>query len=236
MKKITVIIPALNEERGIGQVLDGIPYKRLAQLGFETRVIVVDNGSTDNTHGVVKSKKVEIVREKKRGKGYALRTGLASLAEDMDYVVIIDADDTYKPKEIPRLIEPLESGFADVIAGSRMSGKLIRGSLTFSHRFANWLFAFMMRHIYQANITDALTGFIAMKKTVVDKLLKHLTGNDFTIEMEFFTKVKKHGFHLYSVPITYDRRLGHSKLNSWRDGFKILRTFVRNLSWRPKVL
>lgn len=147
--------------------------------------------------------------------------------------MIIDGDDTYKPREILRLIEPIESGFCDAVAGSRIGGKTVRGSLSTSHRFVNWAFAFFVRQFYQANITDALTGFIAIRGDVVRQLIPNLTSENFTIEMEMITKMKKLGFSIYSVPITYDRRLGKSKLHSYRDGFSILIMFLGNLRWTP---
>jgi len=234
MKKITILIPCFNEESGIGSVIDEIPVKLLKRYGFETKIVVIDNNSKDKTAEVAMSRKgVEVIEELSQGKGNALVTGFKHICGDCDYIVVIDGDDTYKPKEIMRLIEPLESGFCDVIAGSRIGGKTVRGSLTFSHRSVNWIFAFFVRQFYKANITDALTGFIAIKSDVIKTLIPNLQSTNFTIEMEMITKMKKLGFSIYSVPITYDRRMGKSKLHSYRDGAKILFMFIRNLKWTP---
>ena len=233
MKKLTVLIPCYNEEAGIGMVIDETPIKLLEQNGFKTNIVVVDNSSKDRTAEIALSKGVTVITEPNQGKGNALVTGFKSVYKDSDYVVIIDGDNTYKPKEIMRLIEPLESGFCDVIAGSRIGGKTVRGSLEFSHRFVNWLFAFFVRHFYQANITDALTGFIAMKGDVVAALIPNLHSTNFTIEMEMITKMRKLGYDIHSVPITYDRRMGKSKIHTFRDGFMILGMFIKNLRWTP---
>jgi glycosyltransferase involved in cell wall biosynthesis len=234
MKKITILIPCYNEENGIGAVIDEVPVKLLRSYGFETKIVVVDNNSKDKTYEVAASRRgVEVIKELSQGKGNALVTGFKHVCDKSDYVVIIDGDNTYKPKEIMRLIEPLESGFCDVIAGSRLGGKTVRGSLEFSHRFVNWLFAFIVRQFYQANITDALTGFIAIKSDVVKTLIPNLHSTNFTIEMEMITKMRKLGFSIHSVPITYDRRLGKSKIHTYRDGFKILCMFIKNLRWTP---
>lgn len=233
MKRLTILIPCHNEEAGIGQVIDGIPIKLLRQNDFKIRIVVIDNNSKDNTAEIALSKGAIVIEEPSLGKGNALITGFKRVAEESDYIVIIDGDATYNPKEILRLIEPLESGFCDVIAGSRIGGKTVRGSLEFSHRFVNWAFAFFVRQFYQANITDTLTGFIAMKSEVVKALIPNLHSTNFTIEMEMITKIKKLGFVIYSVPITYDRRMGKSKLHSYRDGFKIFLMFIKNLRWEP---
>lgn len=234
MKKITVLIPCYNEEAGIGSVIDNIPIDLLRRRGFKTNIVVIDNNCKDKTVEIAASKKgVKVIAEHSQGKGSALITGFKYVCNDSDYIVVIDGDDTYKPQEILRLIEPLESGFCDVIAGSRIGGKTVRGSFAFSHRFINWAFAFIVRQFYQANITDALTGFIAIRSDVVQTLIPNLHSTNFTIEMEMITKMKKLGFTIYSVPITYDRRMGKSKLNSYSDGFKILCMFIGNLRWSP---
>ncbi len=233
MKKIAILIPTFNEEPGIKHVIDAVPLELLYEHGYSTRIVVIDNKSTDKTAQIAKSRGAEVITEPARGKGNALVTGFKYVKDTSDYVVIIDGDNTYKPQEIYRLIEPLESGFCDVIAGSRIGGKTEYGALSFSHRFVNWAFAFFVRQFYQANITDALTGFIAMKSSVVKTLIPNLKSKDFTIEMEMITKLSRLGFEVYSVPITYERRLGTSKIDSFKDGVKILGMFVRNLRWKP---
>lgn len=233
-KKITILIPAYNEEKGVGRVIQSIPVHTLLERGYETEVIVIDNNSTDHTASIAKKMGVTVIDEKKMGKGNALITGFNAV-KNSKYVVIIDADDTYKATEIPRLIEPLEAHFCDVVAGSRIGGKTIHESLTFSHRFGNWLFSFLVRQFYKANITDTLTGFIAFKKEALDDLIPHMKSRDFTIEMEMITKLTKLGYSIYSVPITYDKRRGVSKLNSISDGLKIFFTFLKNLNWQPNT-
>jgi glycosyltransferase involved in cell wall biosynthesis len=111
MKKISIVIPCFNEEKGIGKVIDAVPQKALKKLGFKTEVIVIDNNSKDNTSKVAKEHGASVVFEKKQGKGAALITGFRSLSPDTDYVVMLDGDNTYRPSEIPRLIEPLHSNF-----------------------------------------------------------------------------------------------------------------------------
>jgi len=231
MKKITVLIPCHNEEKGIEKVIKGVPRDDLLRMGFETEIVVIDNNSTDKTSQIAKENNVTVLIEPKKGKGNAIKAGFSAIGNDTDYVVMLDGDNTYKPKEIPRLIEPLESGFCDVIIGSRLGGKVNQGAFKFSNRVANWAYAFLVRQFYRANITDVLSGYYAWKREVVDELKQYLRSNGFTIEMEMITKTVKMGYEIYSVPITYDEREGKSKINTVKDGTHILVMFFRNLFW-----
>lgn len=232
-KKLTILIPCHNEEKGIGKVIDDIPFVHLLRLGYITHVIVIDNNSTDNTLKIAKEKNVHIIKEKKLGKGNAIKAGFREIAPDTDFVVMLDGDHSYKAREIPRMVEPLVNNFCDVVVGSRLGGKLKKGSLRFSNRLANWTFTFFVRQFYRANVTDVLSGYFAWKRSALMDLLPHLKANGFAIEMEMITKMVKLKQEIYSVPITYSPREGESKLDSFSDGFKILLTFVSNLTWRP---
>ena len=233
MKKITVVIPCYNEEKGLGKVIKDIPKKKLKELGYNVEVIVVDNNSSDKTHMVAVNNGTKVIFEGKQGKGNAMKTGFSNVSKDTDYVVMLDGDDTYKAYEIPRMIEPLESGFCDVIIGSRLEGKVNGNSMSVSHRLANWFFTFMTRHFYGANVTDTCTGFFAWKKEVVDNLNGHIKSKGFAIEAEMITKMAKMGYKIYSVPITYDKREGDSKLSPISDGLKITSMLIKNIGWKP---
>ncbi len=232
--KITVLIPCHNEEKGIAKVIDGIPHQKLEKLGYTTQVVVINNNSTDNTVQVALDRGVTVIHETKKGKGYAMKAGFNFVTTDTKYVVMLDGDNTYKPKEIIRLIEPLTSNFCDVVVGSRLGGKMRKNSLKFKNRVANWGYTFLVRQFYRANVTDVLSGYFAWKKEVIDKLIPHLESDGFAIEMEMITKMQKLGFSMYSVPITYDERDGHSKIAAITDGLKILHVFAKNIAWSPK--
>ena len=233
MKNITIIIPCHNEEKGIELVIREIPTKKLITLGYKTEILVIDNNSTDKTATVAHEHGATVIFEKKQGKGHAIRTGFSYIDKDVDYIVMLDGDNTYKGSEIPRMIEPLENDFCDVIIGSRLEGKMVGKSLSFSHRVANWYFTFFARQFYSINMTDTCTGFFAWKKEVVDKLLIHTKSSGFAIESEMITKMAKLGYKIFSVPITYDSRKGESKLSPIRDGIKITLMLIKNLTWKP---
>jgi glycosyltransferase involved in cell wall biosynthesis len=233
MKKLTVLIPCYNEEKGIGAVIDNIPFETLLKLGISTEVLVIDNNSKDHTAQVARSKGARVVHEKNQGKGNALRTGFRSISDDTDFVVMLDGDNTYKSSEIVRMIEPLNSGFCDVVIGSRLGGRMHSGTMTKFNRLGNWLFTFLVRYFYHGNITDVCTGYFAWKREVVQELVLHLNSSGYSIEMEMVTKMAKLGYSIYSVPITYDYRAGESALSPFRDGIKIINTWRTNLFWKP---
>lgn len=231
MRKISIVIPCHNEELGIGKVLDGIPYEKLNLLGFTTEVIVVDNNSTDKTSEVAREHGATVHLVKKTGKGHAIKMGFHFVSPDTNYVVMLDGDATYKSQEIIRMVEPLDSGFCDVVVGSRLEGKTRAGALSFKHRVVNWGFTFFARRFYQVNISDILTGYFAWKKEALDKLLPYIVSKGFAIEAEMITKMAKMGISIYSVPITYAPRAGDSKISPLLDGLKIVRMLVKNLTW-----
>ncbi|MBT3324407.1 glycosyltransferase [archaeon] len=233
MKKLTVMVPCYNEEKGITKVISKIPRAKLKALGYEVEVLVIDNNSKDRTTEVAKKAGARVVFEGKQGKGHAIRKGVKSITTDTDLVVMLDGDDTYDPREMLRLIEPLDSNFCDVVIGSRLGGKIKEGSMTMFNRTGNWFFTFLVRMFYHGNVTDVCTGYFAWKRPVLKKLSKHLEADGFSIEMEMITKMAKMKFDIYSVPISYEHRAGDTALQPIGDGKKILHAWMKNLTWKP---
>ena len=232
-KKISILIPCFNEEKGIGKVISAIPFEKFEKEGYAVDVIVIDNNSTDNTAMVASQKNVTVIFERKKGKGAAIKAGIEYMKPDTNFVVMLDGDNTYKASEIPRLIEPLENDFCDAIIGSRLGGKIKKNALKLQNRIANWVYTFLVRQFYRANTTDVLSGYFAWKYEVIKDLEKHMQFSGFSFEMEMITKLTKLGYELYSVPITYDQRAGDSKLDSIKDGLIILFVFFKNIFWIP---
>ena len=236
-KKITLMIPCYNEEASIGQLIDDIPVEKINKAGFKIEVLVIDNNSKDKTAEIAKSKGARVIPELNQGKGNAIRTGFQSLPKDVDYVVMLDGDNTYKPAEILRLIEPLERGFADVIVGSRLEGKMTQNAMSFSHRLANWVFTFITRRLYtNANVTDTCTGYFAWTKNAITVLNGHIKSKGFAIEAEMISKMSRLKLRVYSVPITYAPRAGQtpSKLSPFKDALKNNWMLIKNKRWKPK--
>jgi len=236
LQKVAVVIPCYNEEAGIAAVINGFDRVELTRRGYELEVIVVDNNSTDRTAIVAHLAGAQVIRERVVGKGNALRTGFNNISQDTDYVVMLDGDATYDPGEILRLLEPLKNNFADVIIGSRLSGKMETGAMPLFNRVGNWLYTMLVRHFYQTNVTDVLTGYFAWKLPVIESLTPHLKSTGFAIEMEMVTKMARMGYEIYSVPISYNPRSGESSLHPVRDGYRILKMFFKNLRWSPESL
>ena len=236
MKKISIIIPCFNEEKGIGKVIEGIPRKKLEALNYILDIVVVDNNSSDKTAEIAKSKGARVINEKKQGKGHAIIKAFKNLPRDAEIVVMLDGDNTYKSYEMLRLIEPLDTNFCDVVIGTRLSGKMSKDSMSYLNRIGNWALTFLVRIGYHGNVTDVCSGYFAWKKKVIDFIMPYLESEGFAIEMEMITKMARMGFEIYSVPITYECREGHSNLNLFTDGRKILSTWVKNFGWKPKIM
>lgn len=230
-KKIVALIPCYNEAEGIGKVVSSFPYDELKSRGYALDVIVIDNNSKDNTAEVARAAGAHVITEKKQGKGNAIRTGFYAVPTDADYVVMLDGDNTYRSEEVLRLVELLDSGFATVVLGSRLSGRITEGSMHSKNRFGNQIFTFLTRFLYQANVTDVLTGYFAWKYDALVRLRPHLVSAGFAIEMEMVTKMARLGEQIYCVPISYDKRDGASNLRPFYDGSRILAMCLRNLFW-----
>jgi dolichol-phosphate mannosyltransferase len=226
------MIPCYNEEKGLPKVIKFIPKDKLKALGYKTDILVIDNNSCDKTSKVAKQLGARVVFEKKQGKGHAVKTGIKNLG-NTDIVVMLDGDDTYDPREMLRLIEPIDSGFCDVVLGSRLSGKMMGNSMSLFNRIGNWIFTFLVRTFYQGNVTDVCTGYFAWEGNKIKELGKYLESDGFSIEMEMVAKMSKLNFEIFSVPITYNTRKGRTSLRPFGDGKKIVHAWLRNLLWKP---
>ncbi len=234
-KKIVALIPCYNEERGVAAVLQRFPHDKIAAQGFDLESIVIDNNSTDNTAAVARSLGATVIHEPKKGKGNAMRRGFYAIPDDADYIVMLDGDDTYRPEEMLRLVELLDSGFCSVAIGSRLGGRVVEGSMPFVNRVGNWIFSHLVRFFYRANVTDVLTGYFAWDRRALERLRPHLVSEGFAIEMEMVTKLARLGEDIYCVPITYVSREGKSNLRPFYDGLRILWMGTKNFFWRPPV-
>lgn len=232
MQKVTVLIPCYNEESGIGNVIDAFPKEELEARGLNFEIVVIDNNSKDNTTKVAIEHGATVVVEKKQGKGNAIKTGFYSISDDTDFVVMLDGDDTYRPEEILRLIEPLQSGFCSVVVGSRLYGKMSDGSMKKFNLMGNYIYTILVRVFFGINVTDVLTGYYAWNRKAVINLRPHVTSSGFAIEMEMITKMAKLGEEIYSVPISYHSRAGESNLRPIRDGARIMLVLFKNLFWK----
>ena len=146
--KTTIVIPAFNEEQSIGAVLDEIPSEHADE------VIVVDNGSTDRTAAIAAERGAIALCEDRRGYGAACSKGIRHTGDDTDVIVILDADLSDYPDDLPGILQPIREGRADLVIGSRALGQLERGSMTPQQLFGNWLATTLIKLIYKYEFTD----------------------------------------------------------------------------------
>ena len=202
--KISIIIPALNEENSIGQVINSLP-KIYHQL------IVVDNGSNDSTRKIAKKNGAIVLIEKKRGYGNACLKGIRFLKKTPpDIVVFLDGDFSDYPQEIKKIIKPIEQKKVDFVIGSRIKSLREKGSMTPQQIFGNKLACFLLKLIYGGKFTD-LGPFRAIKwDTLMDlNMIDETYG--WTIEMQLKVLRKKISYN--EVPVSYRRRIGDSKIS-----------------------
>lgn len=223
--RISFLVPAYNEGATIGDVLD-----RIDALGLDRQVIVVDDGSTDETAAVVErrlgdSDGLVLVRhERNRGKGAAIRSAIERI--DGDIAVIQDADMEYDPEDVPGLIEPILRGKADVVYGSRLSGGRPQRAYLFWHLVGNRFLSLLTNLLFNTTLSDMETGYKAFRADVLRSL--DLREDDFGIEPEITAKVCLRGLRIYELPIAYyGRTYAEGKKITWRDGVKALRVLLR---------
>jgi glycosyltransferase involved in cell wall biosynthesis len=211
--RVSFLIPAYNEAATIVEVLD-----RVDALPFDKQVIVVDDGSTDGTADLVTSRDgVLLLRQPNRGKGSALRSAIGHI--DGDIAVIQDADMEYDPAEVPKLIEPIQRGAADVVYGSRLKGGEPQRAYMFWHLLGNRFLSLLTGVLYNTTLSDMETGYKAFRSEVLRSL--DLRQDDFAIEPEITAKVCLRKLRVYELPISYyGRTYAEGKNITWVDGFK----------------
>lgn len=218
---VSIIIPVFNEENTIGNVIEDTATV-MDSMNMPYEIIVVDDGSTDDTRRVAAACKATVLSNgKNRGKGNAERKGFRHAQGDI--IVTIDGDGAHKPKEISNLITPLLNG-TDITAGSRFLGD--RNYRTSKLKLlGNLIFNVSIMLLTRKSITDSQTGFRAMKKEVLKKL--NLQSQGFDIETEITVKSLKNGFKFKEEPITVNRREHDiSKVKTLSDGIKILKAIL----------
>ena len=225
IKKLSVIIPVFNEENTIKQAI-----KRVQAVRVPKQIIIVDDGSTDQTRQVLKNitrnKKNQaiktILHSKNQGKGMAIRTGIKQATGD--YIIIQDADLEYDPQDYHKLIKPVEDGKAEVVYGSRFTGE--HRNMFFWHLVANRFLTFVTNILYNTTLSDMETCY----KLFPTELLKSLSlkSKRFDFEPEVTAKVLKQKIRIYEVPISYaGREYDEGKKITWIDGIIAFFTIIK---------
>ncbi|MBI3952290.1 MAG: glycosyltransferase family 2 protein [Acidobacteria bacterium] len=219
--RISVIVPALNEEQSIGKIVAAIPE-------WVDEVIVVDNGSTDRTAEIALAHGARVVFEPRRGYGSACLAGLVALGNP-DVVVFLDGDFSDHPDEMPLLVDPITTGNADMVIGSRMLGRVESGALTPQARFGNWFACTLILLFWQTRYTD-LGPFRAVRFSTLSQFGMRDRTYGWSVEMQI--KAARQRIRVQEVPVSYRRRIGKSKVSGTIKGiigagWKILYTIFQ---------
>lgn len=197
--RVAVIIPALNEQESVAHVIAGIPRDLVDEI------VVVDNGSTDRTAEVSRAAGAQVVREERRGYGYACAAGVTAVGEDCDVLVFMDGDGSDDGAQMQALVEPIERGEADLVLGSRVLGPAARGALLAHQRLGNVLTTALVRLLYGQRVTD-LPPFKAVRHSVLIELGMREMTYGWTVEM--IVKCARHGYRIVEVPVVARSRIG----------------------------
>lgn len=221
---LTVIFPCLNEAETLGSCLDelaGIFSDSAANTGIEYEILVVDNGSIDNTAEIARSRGARVVREKRRGYGAAIAAGIRESSGK--YFVFADADGSYPLECIPEMYtEALRSG-ADMVVASRFRGVIEPGAMPWSHRYIGTpVLTFLINLLYHGRLTDCNSGFRLIRKEAFDSWGVHSDGMEFASEL--LIKALKASAKIVEIPggLRKDKRSRPPHLKTWRDGMRHL--------------
>ena len=227
IEEVIVLVPALDEEKGIGLVLDTIPFETLQDMGCEVSVLVVDGVSRDATREIAQRKGAHVLVQSGEGKGNGVRQAFARIMshqaqylgyEHRQFVIMLDADGTYPAEDIPRILTALREG-NDVVLGSRLTGRIEPGAMTNLNRAGNRILSRIARTLYGVPVTDVCTGMWGFSQDFLEEC--DLQAKGFELEAEIFASAALLRAPVAEVPIDYRRRQGTPKMVPLRTGVRI---------------
>jgi glycosyltransferase involved in cell wall biosynthesis len=225
LRKLSVVVPVFNERNTLVEIVRRMRAVELPD-SIEREIIVVDDGSDDGTREVLTQlgdSTVHVIpHDHNRGKGAAIRTGLAQVTGDL--VLIQDADLEYSPEDWPKLLAPIFSGRARVVYGSRFTGE--RRNMLFLHWVGNRFLSLVTNVLYNTTLSDMETCYKLIDRDLIRDI--RLRSDRFDFEPEITAKLLRQGVRIYEVPISYTgREFNEGKKITWRDGLVALWTLVK---------
>lgn len=225
MTKISIVIPALNEEQGIGPVLQEIPISTLNQMGHETEILVIDNGSTDRTAQIAREHGAIVIVQPIRGYGNAYHAGFANASGDI--IATGDADLTYPFSILPQIIKKMEEENLEFVNTDRLT-YLDNAAMSFSHQVGNWMLTHAIKMLFRWPFKDSQSGMWVFKREIWPNLDVRSSGMPFSQELKIEAYIR--GFNCAEVPILYRTRVGKEKLHTIKDGIgNIFHLFLKRL-------
>lgn len=219
--KVTILLPTLNEEGGVGPTLDAIDRAAFAAQGWDLEVLVVDGASTDRTKEVAEAKGARVLVEPRRGYGRAYKTGLAAATGDV--IVTGDADGTYPFDQAQDFVRHLLRHGRDFLSGDRY-GRLEPGAMSGKHRFGNWVLSATARVLFGLGLRDSQSGMWVIRRSALPKLDVDSLADGMAFSQEIKIRaIRRLGGRFEEIPATLRPRIGEPVLSSWRDGLGNLR-------------
>jgi glycosyltransferase involved in cell wall biosynthesis len=232
--KVSIVIPCYNEKETIEKIVDAVLNAPLENK----EIIIVDDCSQDGTRAVIQDRVSQMVdriiyHPENRGKGAALRSGFAAATGEI--ILVQDADLEYSPQDYPLLLEPLLSGKADAVLGSRFMGGRPHRVLFFWHMVGNKFLTLLSNMFTNINLTDVETGYKAFKAPLIKSI--QLEEDRFGVELEIIAKLARMGCRIYEVGISYSgRTYTEGKKINWKDGLRAIYAILKyNLEARQAL-
>jgi glycosyltransferase involved in cell wall biosynthesis len=221
--KIAIVIPTLNEHKAVGKVLTIV---KKAMKAYEYRMLVVDGHSVDGTDKIARDIGATVIYQRGKGYGDALKTGFFHAKKRLNakIIVMLDADLTYDPKDIPKLIAPILEDEADLVVGNRFAG-MHKGAMPFVNRIGNRVLSLVAKLALRLNVYDTQSGIRAFKSELLDGM--NLVAVGMPLAMEMLAEALSVNARICEVPVSYMSRVGETKLNPIKDGGRIFGITVR---------
>ncbi len=216
--RIAVVIPTLNECKAVGRVVGGV---KQVMDGYDCHVLVVDGHSIDGTDEVARGMGATVIYQRGRGYGDALKTGFFYARKRLgaEVIVMMDADLTYAPKDILRLVAPILEDEADLVVGNRFAG-MQKGAMPLINRVGNRVLSLVAKLALGLNVYDTQSGMRAFTSELLERM--NLVAVGMPLAMEILAEARSVNARICELPIGYSPRVGETKLNPIKDGGRIL--------------